>query len=160
MLNSENLLAESGLEPHSTPYTADKILYNYAIEQCQAAALDELFGNPEECFQVLRKYISTIPAFFTIDFFSFQRYHGAHVLLHALQFQTQSEEDKKSLAHYKDAVEKRLHILEQQGYVQAFETTSYWDFVVPKSLTITAQRNTHKMRFARFLSSISSLAPL
>lgn len=52
MLNSENLLAESGLEPHSTPYTADKILYNYAIEQCQAAALDELFGNPEECFQV------------------------------------------------------------------------------------------------------------
>ena len=57
---------------------------------------------------------------------SFQRYHGAHVLLHALQFQTQSEEDKKSLAHYKDAVEKRLHILEQQGYVQAFETITYW----------------------------------
>ena len=51
-----------------------------------------------------------------------QRYHGAHVLLHALQFQTQNEEDKKSLAHYKDAVEKRLHILEQQGYVQALET--------------------------------------
>ena len=52
MLNSENLLGDSGLEPHSTPCTADKILYNYAIEQCQAAALDELFGNPEECFQV------------------------------------------------------------------------------------------------------------
>jgi serine/threonine-protein kinase ULK/ATG1 len=104
MLNSENLLGDSGLEPHSTPTTADKILYNYAIEQCQAAALDELFGNPEECFQ---------------------RYHGAHVLLHALQFQTQSDEDKKSLAHYKDAVEKRLHILEQQGYVQAFETITY-----------------------------------
>lgn len=103
MLSSENLLAESGLEPQSTPNTADKILYNYAIEQCQAAALDELFGNPEECFQ---------------------RYHGAHVLLHALQFQTQSEEDKKSLSHYKDAVEKRLHILEQQGYVQATFTMS------------------------------------
>lgn len=101
MLNSENLLADSGLEPQSTAFTADKILYNYAIEQCQAAALDELFGNPEECFQ---------------------RYHGAHVLLHALQFQTQNDEDKKSLAHYKDAVEKRLHILEQQGYVQALET--------------------------------------
>ena len=52
MLNSENLLGDSGLEPHSTPCTADKILYNYAIEQCQAAALDELFGNPEECFLV------------------------------------------------------------------------------------------------------------
>ena len=52
MLNSENLLADSGLDPHSTAFTADRIIYNYAIEQCQAAALDELFGNPEECFQV------------------------------------------------------------------------------------------------------------
>ena len=52
MLNSENLLADSGLDPHSTAFTADRILYNHAIEQCQAAALDELFGNPEECFQV------------------------------------------------------------------------------------------------------------
>ena len=57
MLNSENLLADSGLEPQSTAFTADKILYNYAIEQCQAAALDELFGNPEECFQVCKKEI-------------------------------------------------------------------------------------------------------
>ena len=53
MLNSENLLADSGLDPHSTAFTADRILYNHAIEQCQAAALDELFGNPEECFQVI-----------------------------------------------------------------------------------------------------------
>jgi hypothetical protein len=52
MLNSENLLVESGLEPQSTAFSADKVLYNYAIEQCQAAALDELFGNPEECFHV------------------------------------------------------------------------------------------------------------
>ena len=52
MLNSENLLTESGLEPHSTALTADRILYNYAIELCQSAALDELFGNPDECFQV------------------------------------------------------------------------------------------------------------
>jgi len=103
MLNSENLLADSGLDPHSTAFTADRIIYNYAIEQCQAAALDELFGNPEECFQ---------------------RYHGAHVLLHALQFQTQNDDDKKSLAHYKDAVERRLHILEQQGFVQVYETPS------------------------------------
>lgn len=52
MLNSENILTESGLEPHSTALTADRILYNYAIELCQSAALDELFGNPDECFQV------------------------------------------------------------------------------------------------------------
>ena len=52
MLNSENILSESGLEPHTTALTADRILYNYAIELCQSAALDELFGNPDECFQV------------------------------------------------------------------------------------------------------------
>ena len=60
MLNSENLLGDSGLEPHSTPCTADKILYGYAIEQCQAAALDELFGNPEECFQVSTFFLKKI----------------------------------------------------------------------------------------------------
>ena len=52
MLNSENLLADSGLDPSTTAVTADRILYNYAMEQCQSAALDELFGNPGECFQV------------------------------------------------------------------------------------------------------------
>lgn len=52
MLNSENILTESGLEPQTTALTADRILYNYAIELCQSAALDELFGNPDECFQV------------------------------------------------------------------------------------------------------------
>ena len=62
--------------------------------------------------------------FIHLLFFFFQRYHGAHVLLHALQFQTQNDEDKKSLAHYKDAVERRLHILEQQGFVQVYETSS------------------------------------
>ncbi len=36
----------------SSALTADRILYNYAIELCQSAALDELFGNPDECFQV------------------------------------------------------------------------------------------------------------
>jgi hypothetical protein len=30
------------------------------------------------------------------------------------------------LVRYKEAVEKRLHILEQQGFVQAYETASYW----------------------------------
>lgn len=54
-----------------------------------------------------------------------KRYHGAHVLLHALQYQTQSPEDRNALSRYKDAVEKRLHILEEQGFVRAFETTSH-----------------------------------
>ena len=28
--------------------TADRIIYTYAIEMCQTAALDELFGDPKE----------------------------------------------------------------------------------------------------------------
>jgi len=101
MLNAENLLAESGIDPGDTTVTADKLLYHHAIEQCQSAALDELFNNPTECVQ---------------------RYQAAHVLLHALQFQTGSQEDKNTLSKYKDAVEKRLHILEEQGYVYAYDT--------------------------------------
>lgn len=104
MLNSENLLASCGLDPHSSAITADRILYDYAIEQCQSAALDELFGNPEECFQ---------------------RYHGAHILLHALEKHSQCVDDKSALVKYKDAVEKRLAILSDQGFVTAYETFSH-----------------------------------
>ena len=28
--------------------TADKIIYKHAIDMCQSAALEELFGNPDE----------------------------------------------------------------------------------------------------------------
>ena len=54
MLNSENILDTCGIDPEKTNInmTADKILLSYAINQCQSAALDELFGNPGECFQV------------------------------------------------------------------------------------------------------------
>lgn len=34
------------------------------------------------------------------------------------------QEDKSTLSKYKEAVEKRLHILEDQGYVYAYETIS------------------------------------
>ena len=103
MLNAENILVESGIDPSDTSFTADRILYHYALDQCQSAALDELFNNPGECVQ---------------------RYQAAHVILHALTFQTGSQEDKSTLVKYKDAVEKRLHILEDQGYVYAYDTIS------------------------------------
>ena len=69
-LSRQNLLVEAGIEPGDTSCTADRILYGYALEQCQSAALDELFNNPAECVQ---------------------RYQAAHVILHALQFQTGSQ---------------------------------------------------------------------
>lgn len=76
--------------------TADKILYNHAIQMCQSAALGELFGNPEECFQ---------------------RYQTAQILLHSLSQQVPNSEDKLLLTKYKAAVEKRLYLLQKQGYI-------------------------------------------
>ena len=38
------------------------------------------------------------------------------------------QEDKSTLSKYKEAVEKRLHILEEQGYVYAYETISNWAY--------------------------------
>ncbi|XP_039292868.1 serine/threonine-protein kinase unc-51 isoform X2 [Nilaparvata lugens] len=83
--------------------TADKILYNHAIHMCQSAALDELFGNPAECFQ---------------------RYQTAQILLHSLSQQVSHHQDRALLTKYKDAVEKRLSVLQQQGYVYVNNTST------------------------------------
>ena len=42
---------------------------------------------------------------------SLQRYYGAHVILHALQYYIQDEDERRSLQEYKDAVERRFHLL-------------------------------------------------
>ncbi|XP_014254422.1 serine/threonine-protein kinase ULK2 isoform X2 [Cimex lectularius] len=81
--------------------SADKILYNHAIHMCQSAALDELFGNPADCFE---------------------RYQTAQILLHALAQQTTHTQDKQLLTKYKEAVEKRLNVLQQQGYIYSNTT--------------------------------------
>lgn len=87
-LGESKKLNGSGLLQKASAYniTADKILYDHAIQmvrltcvtlvngifcdfiplnflQCQSAALDELFGNPEDCFN---------------------RYQSAQILLHSL----------------------------------------------------------------------------
>lgn len=45
------------------------------------------------------------------------RYFGAQIYITI--FQVQNEQDKSILSKYKNAVEKRLRILERQGYVTA-----------------------------------------
>ncbi|XP_076232610.1 serine/threonine-protein kinase unc-51-like protein Atg1 isoform X2 [Calliopsis andreniformis] len=94
-LNSAGLLQQTGA-------TADKILYNHAIDMCQSAALDELFGKPAVCFQ---------------------RYHTAQILLHSLSQHVSHSQDRALLIKYKDAVEKRLYVLQQQGYIYATDPT-------------------------------------
>nr|XP_014270311.1 serine/threonine-protein kinase ULK2 isoform X1 [Halyomorpha halys] len=95
-MNSPSLLQNASA-------TADKILYNHAINMCQTAALDELFGNPAECFP---------------------RYQTAQILLHALAQQTPNTQDKMLLNKYKDAVEKRLNVLQEQGYIYSNTTNN------------------------------------
>lgn len=50
------------------------------------------------------------------------RYQTAYMMLHTLSEQVHTEQDKAVLARYKTAVEKRLRILERQGYVTAVST--------------------------------------
>ncbi|KAK3868488.1 hypothetical protein Pcinc_026129 [Petrolisthes cinctipes] len=88
-------------DPRTSNITADKLIYNYAIEMCQSAALDELFGKPEECFR---------------------RYQTAQILLHALAQQVAHDTDRCLLNRYKQAVERRLFLLHEQGVVHAYNT--------------------------------------
>lgn len=89
------------LDMQTLSISADAILYAHALESCQAAALDELFGNPEECFN---------------------RYETAFTLLHSLHQQADNDGDRNILNRYKDAVQKRLMILHNKGYISAYET--------------------------------------
>lgn len=91
----------AAVDPRTSTITADKLIYNYAIEMCQSAALDELFGKPEECFR---------------------RYQTAQILLHALAQQVAHDSDRSLLTRYKQAVERRLFLLHEQGIVHAYNT--------------------------------------
>ncbi|CAB3396771.1 unnamed protein product [Caenorhabditis bovis] len=90
-----------GQDPSMAVISAERIMYKHAIDLCQAAALDELFGNPQQCSQ---------------------RYQTAYMMLHTLSEQVNCEQDKTVLSRYKAAVEKRLRILERQGFVTAINT--------------------------------------
>ncbi|XP_076452282.1 serine/threonine-protein kinase unc-51-like [Babylonia areolata] len=81
-------ICKTPLTPQLVVNTADKLIYNYAVEQCQAAALDEVSGNSKECFQ---------------------RYTTAQVLLHSLAQMTRNDHDKLLLEKYRRSVEMRLH---------------------------------------------------
>lgn len=84
----------NGLDATSCQLHADALLYHHAVDVCQHAALDELFGDRSECFH---------------------RYRTAHILLHALSQQTTSTRDRNALLQYKEAVEKRMYVLRELG---------------------------------------------
>ncbi|KAL5282463.1 ULK2 family protein [Megaselia abdita] len=96
-LNGCGLLQKANL----SNITADKILYEYATkDMCQSAALDELLMNTKNCFE---------------------RYNTAHILLHFLVQKCNHPQDKIILNKYKEAVQKRLNVLQEQGFCYATE---------------------------------------
>ncbi|KAL3856691.1 hypothetical protein ACJMK2_011416 [Sinanodonta woodiana] len=99
------IAVQNALTPKLLVATADKLLYNYAIEMCQGAALDELHGDPRECFK---------------------RYQTAQILLHSIAQQAYSAKDKESLSKYQAAVERRLANLQMhaQTYIHPYVTSS------------------------------------
>ena len=44
-------------------------------------------------------------------------YQEAHMIFHCLTSQSTLSKDKQILNHYKDAVERRLNILKDQGHI-------------------------------------------
>jgi serine/threonine-protein kinase ULK/ATG1 len=75
---------------------ADRLLYIHAIELCREAAMDEFFGKPCKCIKL---------------------YKEAHLIFHCLSQQSNVSKDKQILNGYRDAVERRLYILQEQGFL-------------------------------------------
>ncbi|KAK8763900.1 hypothetical protein V5799_033491 [Amblyomma americanum] len=107
------------------PLTADRLLYNYAIDMCQTAAMGELYVHTEEYTGALDGTSSehsreAVTATLTE---CFRRYQTAQILLHSLAQQVENDSDRALLNRYKDAVEKRLYVLQSEGLVCAYDST-------------------------------------
>lgn len=70
--------------------TAEKLIYNCAVEMVQSAALDEMFQQTEDIVQ---------------------RYHKAALLLEGLSKILQDPADAESVHKYKCSIERRLSAL-------------------------------------------------
>ncbi|CAF3804076.1 unnamed protein product [Adineta steineri] len=90
------------------PVTADKLLYLHAIDLCLTAAGSEFFGKAEKCIQP---------------------YTEAQILFHSLSQQVTTDNDRLILQQYREAVERRLHCLQNQGLVMVNEPATTLDTV-------------------------------
>ncbi|XP_076434613.1 serine/threonine-protein kinase unc-51-like [Babylonia areolata] len=86
------------LTPNMILNTANRLIYSYAVEQCQTAVMDELEGNKKE---------------------SFQRYTTAQILLHSLAQMASKDYDRQLLENYRHSVEVRLSGIGGQGVQRA-----------------------------------------
>ncbi|XP_072033413.1 serine/threonine-protein kinase unc-51-like [Amphiura filiformis] len=93
-LYDKSILHAPGVEPDTSMITADKLMYSYAIDLCQTAGLDELFGSPLE---------------------SIAGYKTAQMLLHGLCLQAKTDADRDQLLKYKQLLDQRIATLDKPG---------------------------------------------
>jgi serine/threonine-protein kinase ULK/ATG1 len=110
-------------EMKGVPLTADKLLYLHAIELCLSAASLEFFGKAEEVRNIWLFFFVIKSNFL---FKCIQPYTEAQILFHSLSQQAMTDCDRLILQQYREAVERRLHCLQNQGLVMLDEpeTTS------------------------------------
>jgi serine/threonine-protein kinase ULK/ATG1 len=106
-------------EMKGVPLTADKLLYLHAIELCLTAASSEFFGKAEKVSQTF-VYIKINQIKFSF-FKCIQPYTEAQVLFHSLSQQATTGSDRLILQQYREAVERRLYCLQNQGLVMLKE---------------------------------------
>uniref|UniRef100_A0A1I8J7F6 Non-specific serine/threonine protein kinase n=1 Tax=Macrostomum lignano TaxID=282301 RepID=A0A1I8J7F6_9PLAT len=82
----------------SSDLSAEKLIYQYAVDMFESATLEEAFGELERCFR---------------------QYKTARVLLHGLAEIASSQRDHRILTEATQLVEKRLRGLESRGLVQS-----------------------------------------
>lgn len=128
--------------------TADKLLYLHAIDLCLNAASLEFFGKAQEvirnhsCFFVvlsLSDWVNDLLGNWKLLFYfqCVEPYTQAQILFHSLSQQATTECDRLILRQYREAVERRLHCLQNQGLVTLNEPSSgtSWFFTNRKKLT-------------------------
>uniref|UniRef100_A0A131YI83 Serine/threonine-protein kinase ULK/ATG1 n=1 Tax=Rhipicephalus appendiculatus TaxID=34631 RepID=A0A131YI83_RHIAP len=124
-LSQQGVLQASASTTSVPPLTADRLLYNYAIDMCQTAAMGELYVHTDEYNGALDGTSSehSREAVTSTLTECFRRYQTAQILLHSLAQQVENDDDRALLNRYKDAVEKRLYVLQSEGLVCAYDST-------------------------------------
>lgn len=124
-LSQQGVLQASASTTSVPPLTADRLLYNYAIDMCQTAAMGELYVHTDDYNGVLDGTSSehSREAVTSTLTECFRRYQTAQILLHSLAQQVENDDDRALLNRYKDAVEKRLYVLQSEGLVCAYDST-------------------------------------
>ena len=91
VINQQMLIRVKDLDTSVLTLSADKLIYQHALEMCQVAALDELFGDAQQCKE---------------------RYEKAAVLLRSLEDSARCEQDRVLLEKYQNALSFRIAVLE------------------------------------------------